>query len=315
MRTVIARESDGDLGPDRFAIRRAQLRGAELAFVHEGVGGLPLLLIHGWPETKRIWWRNIASLADAGFEVLAPDLRGFGESGPADDGFYDVAASSNDLHQLVSEVLGHSTCIAAGGDYGGVVLQDLMNRHPGLVERAVLFNTIPPFLFSQYSDAGVEAFDFTRLDHFVRHGQHASDLMRELDSPGRRLEYVAEFYGDAGWASRLAFDATARAFMAEPFADQDTFRSSIKLYEYAFGVEPSAPPLLFEPNPTPTLVLYGPEDAVVPPSFVDCMAVAFVNAVGPFAVPGSGHFLQWEQAAVFNRAVQWLCHDRLAART
>ena len=77
--------------------------------MHEGKGGLPLLLVHGWPETKRIWWRNISVLAEAGFEVIAPDLRGFGDSGAARDDFYDVAASSADLHHLVTEVLGHSS--------------------------------------------------------------------------------------------------------------------------------------------------------------------------------------------------------------
>ena len=40
--------------------------------------GSPVLLVHGWPETSRIWWRNIGVLADAGFEVIAPDLRGLG---------------------------------------------------------------------------------------------------------------------------------------------------------------------------------------------------------------------------------------------
>ena len=34
------------------------------------------MLLHGWPETKRIWWRNIEPLAEAGFEVIVPDLRG-----------------------------------------------------------------------------------------------------------------------------------------------------------------------------------------------------------------------------------------------
>ena len=77
----------------RFAIERAEVReGLELAFIREGPGGYPLLLVHGWPETKRIWWRNIAALAQAGFEVIAPDLRGFGDSALAPDGFYDLAA-------------------------------------------------------------------------------------------------------------------------------------------------------------------------------------------------------------------------------
>jgi pimeloyl-ACP methyl ester carboxylesterase len=54
------------------------------------------------------------------------------------------------------------------------------------------------------------------------------------------------------------------------------------------------------------------------PSFqlrsVDCLAVAFPNVVGPFGVTGAGHFLQWEQAALFNRTLQWFCRDLLVSR-
>jgi pimeloyl-ACP methyl ester carboxylesterase len=75
-----------------FPTHRAPVRpGLELAFVREGIGGTPLLLVHGWPETKRIWWRNIGPLAAAGFEVIAPDLRGFGDSDLAPDGNYETA--------------------------------------------------------------------------------------------------------------------------------------------------------------------------------------------------------------------------------
>ena len=81
--------ANGD--PD-FAVERATVRdGVDIAYVREGAGGYPLLLLHGWPETKRIWWRNIEPLAAAGFEVIVPDLRGFGDSGLAPDGFYDPA--------------------------------------------------------------------------------------------------------------------------------------------------------------------------------------------------------------------------------
>ena len=63
------------LDPDAFEIHRARVRErVDLAFVREGIGGFPLLLVHGYPETKRIWWRNIAPLAEAGFEVIVPDL-------------------------------------------------------------------------------------------------------------------------------------------------------------------------------------------------------------------------------------------------
>ena len=65
------------LDPHAFTVRRETVRdGVTLAFVHEGAGGYPLLLLHGYPETKRIWWRNVGPLAAAGYEVVAPDLRG-----------------------------------------------------------------------------------------------------------------------------------------------------------------------------------------------------------------------------------------------
>ena len=76
--------------------------------------------------------------------MIVPDLRGFGDSGLAPDGFYDPAAHALDLHALVHDVLGHERCAAAGGDLGGVVIQDLACASPGFVVRQCLFNTVPP---------------------------------------------------------------------------------------------------------------------------------------------------------------------------
>jgi pimeloyl-ACP methyl ester carboxylesterase len=53
--------------PDRdaFGLEHADVRdGVRIVYVRAGAGGYPLLLVHGWPETKRIWWRNIAALAE-----------------------------------------------------------------------------------------------------------------------------------------------------------------------------------------------------------------------------------------------------------
>ncbi len=106
--------------------------GVAIAYDHAGGGGFPLLLIHGWPETRRIWSRNIEPLAEAGFEVIAPDLRGFGDSGLAPDDRYDAAAHARDMQALL-EHLGHDRCVVSAGDLGGVVAQDLSLRFDGLV--------------------------------------------------------------------------------------------------------------------------------------------------------------------------------------
>lgn len=295
--------------PNAFTVHRdAVADGVELAYVREGLGGHPLLLIHGYPETKRIWWRNVAPLAEAGFEVIVPDLRGYGDSDLAADGAYDPATFAVDLHTLVHGVLGHRRCSVAGGDLGGVVLYDLGLRFPGFVDRQCFFNSVPPILPEQYEAAGILPDDLREVraaaDYFLRQGLDADGLAAELDTPERRRAYIADFYGHRLWASSGSFDGDEVDFMTEPFADADKLRAAWSVYELSTGNRsPAIVPKLFETNPIPTLVLYGPDDHVIPRSHNRRCEVAFEHCVGPFVVEGAGHFLQWEQSDVFNRAM------------
>ena len=301
-----------------FAVHRAEVRpDVETAYLREGAGGFPLLLVHGWPETKRIWERNVAPLADAGFEVIVPDLRGFGDSGLAPDGHYDMAASARDLHALVHDVLGHERCAAAGGDYGGAIVQDLGLRFEGFVERQVLFNTVLPILPAEYEAAGLPAAldrgSRMAADYFFRQGRDADALASELDTPEKRRRYVGEMYGHRFWAARGAFGPDDVDHMTEPFADPERLRASFGLYESALGARPlSEPPRFFERNPVPTLALYGPEDHVIWPDFPERCEVVFTDLVGPFVVPRAGHFLQWERAELLNGALRGFLRDLLA---
>jgi pimeloyl-ACP methyl ester carboxylesterase len=301
--------------PDAFAVHRAEANGVALAYAREGVGGFPLLLVHGWPETRRIWWRNIAELAEAGFDVIAPDLRGFGDSGLAPDDRYDTAAHARDMQALLAG-LGIDRCVVCAGDLGGFVAQDLSLRFDGLVDRLVLFNTIPPIVPELYAAAGLPA-ELPRetrqaADYFLRQSRDADGLAAELDSEAKRRGYVAQMYGPRFWAAPGAFDRAAVDFMTEPFADAERFRASIANYEYAGGPRraPEVPRVL-EANPTSTLVLYGPEDHVVPRDFPRRMEVAFPNVVGPFVVPDAGHFVMWERPRVLNGALAAFCRDLL----
>ena len=307
-----------ELDPLAFEIRRAQVRGVDLAYLREGEGGQPLVLLHGWPETMRIWWRNIRPLADAGFEVIVPDLRGFGESGPAADGFYDVVAQARDIEALVRGELGHSRVVTCGGDLGGVVAQELALRFGGLVDRQVLFNTIPPVgLGDKYEAAGVpsrpDARTLQASDYFFRQANHADVVASELDTPDKRRRYVATFYGPRFWAAHGTFDSDAIRFMAEPFGDEVAFRASLAIYESALGKRDvsETPMWIASGSDVPTLILYGPEDHVIPSSFPDQCATAFPEHVGPFVVTRAGHFLQWERAEVLNQAIRYFCLDRL----
>lgn len=301
--------------PQRFVTHRAEVRGkVEIAYVREGVGGLPLLLLHGYPETKRIWWRNIAPLADAGYEVIVPDLRGYGESGLAADGLYDIVAHSLDVHALVHDVLGHETSAVAGGDVGGVVLYDLGLRFPGFVTHQVVFNTVPPLLEREYAAAGLPADDMrtrrAQSDYFMRQANEPDALLAELDTPERRRGWVAPMYGHRLWGTPDAFTPEEVAFHVEPFGDAERLRSAWVVYEQSAGRTPMEDvPRMFEQTPVPSLVLYGPDDHVVLPSFPFKEAVACLDCTGPLIVPDAGHFLQWEAAETFNKITAAFCRS------
>jgi pimeloyl-ACP methyl ester carboxylesterase len=286
---------------DAYVTHRAVTRdGLTTAYLHEGVGGYPLVLLHGYPETKRIWWRNVGPLATAGFEVIAPDLRGFGESDiPADDAL-DLVHYSKDVHALVREVLGHERCAIVAGDVGGPVAIDLAQRYEGFVERLCYFNTVPP------STPGYDLSGFSALsggptgDYQDLQGRRPDELAAMLPNEAARRQWIASMYTSRLWASPGSFSPDEVDFMTEPFADEARLRASWAPYQLAHGRPLSDVPRMGGPVDVPTLVLYGHDDHVVGDDFVPATEAAFTNRIGPLVVPGAGHFVQWERADIVN---------------
>jgi pimeloyl-ACP methyl ester carboxylesterase len=316
------------LDPNAFAVHRTVVRGdVELAYVHEGVGGLPVILLHGWPGSKRLFWKNIGPLAAAGFEVVVPDHRGFGDSPVPPDGFVDVAASSHDAKALMNS-LGHERFVVVGGDFGNVVGLDLCVRSPESVIRHVTYNGAVPSLYDEYEAAGISGTLIDELnlvsDHMVEHGLQADESAAKLDTPDKRRDHVKGFLQGRVWKqgegpSNLAgpgniSDAEAD-FLTEPFADAGVFRASLGFYEGFMqpDVKASEAPLLDAPIEVETMILWGSKDQIVGPNFPRRMAVACRNAVGPFLVQDCGHFVQFERPDVLNSAVICFCRDLLAA--
>jgi pimeloyl-ACP methyl ester carboxylesterase len=312
-----------ELDPDRFALHRWAGRGVDQAYVREGIGGAPLLLVHGWPETKRIWWKVIEPLAEAGFEVIVPDLRGFGDSGLAPDGFYDVAAHSRDLAALVTDGLGHDRVVLCGGDLGGPVVQDLALREPDLCERLVLFNS--PLPYDKERMAGMRSRPAREAsDYFLRQGLDADALAAELATPALRRRYVATFYTSRFWAHPGAFMGDAQGvfgpfggtdvvdFHTEPFGDGDRLRASFGGYESVFDpARQSEPARLARNDGVRALLLFGPSDHVIYPAFDEMAAVVFPDHDGPHRLADCGHFVPWEAPDALVAHLVRFCADRL----
>ena len=313
-----------DIDPNRFAVHHATARGVRLAYVREGVGGVPVLCVHGWPESKRVFWKVIEPLAAAGFEVIVPDLRGFGDSDVSDDGLHDVYAHSADLYALVHDELGHDKVVLVGGDLGGPVIQDLALRYPEWVERMVLFNSPLPFLKDRMGHLGHTRPAREASDYFMRQGTDPDGLAADLATPEQRQRYIATFYTSRFWAHPGAFLDQSKPpgrlggspevdFHTEPFADGAKLRASFGGYESSFDeAKRSGVSLLGRNSHTRTLLLYGSSDHVIYPDFDRMAALTFDDHVGPFLLRDCGHFVPWEAPHALVTGTVMLCSDLLA---
>lgn len=294
------------LGEELGRPERVEVRGGTLAFWRRGRGGVPLLLVHGWPSTRRIWVRNVAELAARGFDVIAPDLRGFGDSDCGADGFHDVVAHSLDMIFLLRERLSLDRVVAAGGDLGAGVVQDMSIRSPGLVSRLVVFTGPLPNVPGRRERVARWR---SENSHAFRPATEPDVLMSELSTPEERTAYVAQYY-DA-WSPTGAFDEDGLAYLTEPFSDPAKLRASFGTYESLIDPAKRTGPSMIRANDTPTLIIEGLSDPRRHSSFGEHAAGVFARHVGPFGVAGSGHFLQWEAAGIFNDAVTMFCADLL----
>jgi pimeloyl-ACP methyl ester carboxylesterase len=106
---------------------RVTSNGVELHVEVHGQGD-PVLLLHGWPDDAGLWRHQVPALTKAGFQVIAPDLRGFGRSGrPAGKDAYKLANSVADVAAILDAVAGlpaasgESAVHVVGHDWGAAV--------------------------------------------------------------------------------------------------------------------------------------------------------------------------------------------------
>jgi pimeloyl-ACP methyl ester carboxylesterase len=124
--------------------------GIPLAFEVEGEpDGAPVLLLHGFPDTSRVWVHQRRALVDAGHLVITPDMRGFGASGkPEAVESYRMSALVGDVIAILTEV-GRERVAVVGHDLGAVLGWALASRVPTLVDRLVAISVGYPQGFAE----------------------------------------------------------------------------------------------------------------------------------------------------------------------
>jgi haloacetate dehalogenase len=120
--------------------------GEAILRVRHGGEGPPVLLIHGHPRTGATWHQVAPRLVEAGYAVVVPDMRGYGQSSKAvireDHSQQSKRAVAADLARLMA-TLGHTSYAVVGHDRGALVALRLALDHPEHVERLAVLDGVP----------------------------------------------------------------------------------------------------------------------------------------------------------------------------
>ena len=131
-----------------FVHREIVVNGLRFHSVEAGSGPL-VVLLHGFPEFWYSWRYQMKALAEAGFHVLAPDLRGYNHSDkPLGTSQYCLDLLADDVAGFIRE-RGDQSAILVGHDWGGAIAWKVASAYPELVERLVILNAPHPAAFKR----------------------------------------------------------------------------------------------------------------------------------------------------------------------
>ncbi len=258
-----------------------QARGADFHVARSG-RGRPLLLLHGWPEFWLTWEPVMQRLADRRL-VIAPDLRGFGDSDKP-QGAWGAEDHAADMLAL-ADALGLARFGMVGHDVGGAVMQSLARKAPDRLTGLFFFDFV-------YPGIGARMGTPDRLNEIWYQSFHQMEMAPAL--VGASAESCRRYIGHflRHWAHRKdAFDDVLAAF-AENFLKPGNLAGGFAYYRAAHagriammqGEASALPPIA-----TPTCVRWAEHDPLFPYAWTDRLGETFTTLdLAPF--PDVGHF-------------------------
>jgi 4,5:9,10-diseco-3-hydroxy-5,9,17-trioxoandrosta-1(10),2-diene-4-oate hydrolase len=258
------------------------IEGVNVHYIQAGEGPV-VLLLHGLGTSLVTWCRNIVPLATAGFQVLALDLPGYGDSDKPKHLSYDPVAGATLIHRFLA-TLGVERASLVGNSAGGLIVSLFALSYPEKVERLVLV-----------SSGGL--------------GRQMSWFLRLLSLP---------IVGDLFYQPHLQapYDITRRVFYQPPLflpevlpemqrtlslpgfrhAGLKSIRSSINL----FGLRQHRYILpQLKQLPAPLMIVWGEEDKILPVSHARLAQQALPDSV-VHIIPQCGHWPHMEKDTEFN---------------
>ncbi|MVN77534.1 alpha/beta fold hydrolase [Hymenobacter sp. HMF4947] len=271
--------------PSNFKHQTAAVNGVNIHYVIGGKGA-PLMLVHGFGQNWYMWNRLLPELSKH-FTVIAPDLRGVGESSKPASG-YDKRTMATDLHELAKK-LGYSSINLAGHDIGLMVAYAYAAQYPADVKKVALMDALLPGVEPVWHQVSTTAWWF---------GFFARPIAGSLVA-GHEKEFLTDFWPQVGYVknpfTQTEKDEFIRAY-ARPGATTGSF--------HWFGAFPQDAKdnllLMKHKLPMPLLAMGGQHYAA---AFLADHSRLVATNVTEATIPGAGHWLVQENTPAVQQAL------------
>jgi len=307
--------------------RFLETNGIQMHIAEQGTGPL-VLLLHGFPELWYSWRHQLATLADAGYHVVAPDLRGYGETDrPAESERYTQLHLVGDVIGLM-DVLGEETAVVAGHDWGSTLSWNTALLRPDRV-RGVIALSVPYYPrgpVSRLKAARSALGEGFYMNYFQKPGTAEAEFERDIrttikkflyafsGSVQQRVEEILVVPEGQGMLDHIAAPELLPTWLTE--ADITYYTTTLKRTGFTGGfnwyrmIDKSwelmapwhnaiiIPPVLFIAGDRDPVVLLpsGQQQIANMQRFVP-------NLKARVLLPNSGHWIQQERAAEVSAAM------------
>lgn len=250
--------------------------GLTIHYVDPNPSGYPIvLLLHGLGATCDSWQLQFPPLIEAGYRVIAPDMRGFGQSNYL-GGANNPKIMAADMIKLLKK-LGISSCHIIGISMGGTIALQVVLEEQHLADSVILANTfakLRPNNISTLIFYGIRLV----LVHVLGINRQANYVAHRLFTHPDQEELRIEFAKQVRQANQNCYRSTMRSYAG--------FDLSTQLGEIA----------------VPTLIITSEYDSVVPPDVQKELADKIPNS-NQIIIPEAGHAVSVERPDIFNNLI------------
>jgi pimeloyl-ACP methyl ester carboxylesterase len=267
----------------------AQVGDVTLHYVEAGSGPL-VVLLHGFPEFSFGWRLQIAQLAEAGYRVVAPDMRGYNlSSRPHRIKAYGADKVADDITGLIHE-LGYDSAKVVGHDWGGTVAWTMAMNHPEVVDRLAVLDAAHPRKLQKGLFAPRQLLRSWYFFFFTL------PWLPERVVRAKRFRFFQRFLRDA----RPAYTPEEMDRYVEAWSQPGALTGMIDYYRYSVLTPPWKAWNSIRTVTAPTLVIWGARDRFLGPKLAEPEHHDVPNLDRVVRLPNASHWVHHDEADRVN---------------